>query len=740
MKFSLERFKSIDWKKFFVSHGEKVALGVVGLIVVFVLYKTKYATFTEKKPAEFVKAVSDNDLALTQAKWPVSEQLVYDKNYDVEALYKNNYREVKPDKFLYDGFPIVWAVHRRQEDIQEPTWFPVEDLEIYAGRMILELPTAGDNGMNPEDPLLAANNPTNPNDGQMSDAERRIREQRQAKKPQQGGEFGPGVGRGGPMGLNEGNPMLPSDQHLAGPMGMGDMGEGTGETGVVLNIRGMRYVAVRGVLPFAKQYKAVQKAQHDTHRKPVEEVVGIKDFEIQRKTAQPGSDPWGDPDKGWKTLDISLSRDVIQSAANFDEEIADWTQTSNVITSPLPSRLLWVWNSDWVGHKKIKSLSDKEQELRRMLNEQLVAMQKDQEATDALGRGGFATMTQDVRNLQEGVANDAGQRIKFRKNLAQQFNIGGEEGGQLPPGIDGILDQTNEIPEYMLFRYFDFDVEPGQAYRYRVRVVLNNPNYDKLPETLAAPDVGEGKTRYTPWSGISPVAILPDDSKFYVSDVIPGTRSREPKAKINLYQWLKQVGTTANQIVEVQIGQIIGQPAAVENTNPKAKEKWVDESLLVEVLRPYQSFKKEAMELLTKSAVVDLVDSPGKQGRDFHPDLKLSALQPTWQGEVRPLSQVLVVNEFGELENRNPIAQRQEQYLTKLALTIEQEDFLDLKKLGTFEAGDDPMSEGGSVDDLYGAGGGEDPMNDGAQNGRGRKRPSRPGTNPTRRGQGRSGA
>lgn len=123
---------------------------------------------------------------------------------------------------------------------------------------------------------------------------------------------------------------------------------------------------------------------------------------------------------------------------------------------------------------------------------------------------------------------------------------------------------------------------------------------------------------------------------------------------------------TANKIVSVQVGQIIGLPKP-EIDKDKSQ-------LLVNVLRPYQSFKGERVELATRDAVVDLVTPPGGPRSDFHQDIGIR--------EWKPISQVLILNEYGELQNRNPIAQFQERVLAKKFLNAVYAPWEYLKHLG----------------------------------------------------------
>ena len=57
-------------------------------------------------------------------------------------------------------------------------------------------------------------------------------------------------------------------------------------------------------------------------------------------------------------------------------------------------------------------------------------------------------------------------------------------------GIPGAqaMQAEDEIP-YYLFRFFDFTVESGKRYVYRVRLMLLNPNYEIPPRFLISDEL-----------------------------------------------------------------------------------------------------------------------------------------------------------------------------------------------------------------------------------------------------------
>ncbi|HVX14544.1 MAG TPA: hypothetical protein VHC22_25375 [Pirellulales bacterium] len=79
-----------------------------------------------------------------------------------------------------------------------------------------------------------------------------------------------------------------------------------------------------------------------------------------------------------------------------------------------------------------------------------------------------------------------------------------------------------EIIRYRLFRFFDFDVEPGKVYRYRVKLVALNPNYDLPTRFLTTPEDAQGIFREGPWSAPSPAVAVVDGSRLMAGNVVAG--------------------------------------------------------------------------------------------------------------------------------------------------------------------------------------------------------------------------
>ncbi|HEY2146782.1 MAG TPA: hypothetical protein VGH32_02525, partial [Pirellulales bacterium] len=101
--------------------------------------------------------------------------------------------------------------------------------------------------------------------------------------------------------------------------------------------------------------------------------------------------------------------------------------------------------------------------------------------------------------------------------------------------------QNPDAPQvpHKLFRFTDFDVEPGHTYQYRIQLVLRNPNFGQPPELLAIPQPKPLPYADTPWSEMSAPTTVPVLTKVIV-ETIERPKKGEPKAKAGVLAWLKK--------------------------------------------------------------------------------------------------------------------------------------------------------------------------------------------------------
>ncbi|HEY8503836.1 MAG TPA: hypothetical protein VIL46_04600, partial [Gemmataceae bacterium] len=114
------------------------------------------------------------------------------------------------------------------------------------------------------------------------------------------------------------------------------------------------------------------------------------------------------------------------------------------------------------------------------------------------------------------------------------------------PGVGGQLyNQANFDPqEYVLIRFADTDVRPGFSYLYRVRVVVENPNYQQT-DLVAKPSDAKKETLTSDWAEMKPEQRVQVPMESHLYAITPPEDLRQPlregEAMVQMQTWLEQV-------------------------------------------------------------------------------------------------------------------------------------------------------------------------------------------------------
>jgi hypothetical protein len=102
---------------------------------------------------------------------------------------------------------------------------------------------------------------------------------------------------------------------------------------------------------------------------------------------------------------------------------------------------------------------------------------------------------------------------------------------------------VEEAPKtkYLLFRFLDFNVEPGKYYRYQVKLVLANPNYQLDAAHLEKPSLAAGETRETTWSAPSQAIGVPFLDRYFVGGVKTLGNDGEPSVVVAERLWVPKL-------------------------------------------------------------------------------------------------------------------------------------------------------------------------------------------------------
>ncbi len=143
--------------------------------------------------------------------------------------------------------------------------------------------------------------------------------------------------------------------------------------------------------------------------------------------------------------------------------------------------------------------------------------------------------------------------------------------GDMPSGpaggpSQGDFEKSKE--DWLMIRAMDFDVQPDSMYRYRVRLVVANPNYGWENVTPGV-DVTTKELK-GPWSEITPSVNVPPDVATYALRKAPAaTDPTGEKVEFQVVKWSEDDGLTVVKKFEQGPGQIIGEKRSARIPDPK---------------------------------------------------------------------------------------------------------------------------------------------------------------------------
>lgn len=341
---------------------------------------------------------------------------------------------------------------------------------------------------------------------------------------------------------------------------------------------GYPFVSVRGLIDVPQQVRAYVDAIHQAY--PIaERAFEIIDFELERQR-NIGNSGWS----AWEAVDRSVYFDVVQSSGGIEPDVIDVALTDSTITGPLPQRLTGRWNKT-ATHPRLAEFTLTKEELERELEYLRALMQRAGQRPARPGviqKRGFAGLVQDVRAVQQSVFN-TGLRVQSSRpqfgtattsadrqmqQLLQEVVRDMRPGAVDPQLVQWVRARATAQRRYLLFRFLDFDVMPGETYRYRVRLEVLNPNFGRSLAVASNSTVVSGVTRRTPWSEATPPVMVDSLANYFLSGLEPAKVRPAVTARMHVYQYEPDAGTTAEHVLPVVPGQAIGGRARVSRPNP----------------------------------------------------------------------------------------------------------------------------------------------------------------------------
>lgn len=672
-------------KALFVDHGEKIGFGVMGLVVLLIMSGSRWMPI-EGTPQDILSKVEEGRKKISANNWTPDKGEQYAL---VDFVQEVSRLRQPPNVQQFEFSTSMFSpLYRKQELAKEPELLPVESLIATADRVILgksPAPVGGEglaadgampggapvDGANPALGFPGAARPVDQDDRFAPRVGTGAGAGGLPGAPGALGGAGPGSAHGGVGGTLAAAPLgrgaMPGSAHgggammpeLSGEM-YGGMGMGLGASGAEPD--GKLMIAVRGVWPIKSQLEKIQRALNLQSLNEASGYLNLIDFHLERQMAVAGTDPWSGP---WEAVNVETAMEVLNQSADYMADPVPPDIQDPVITFPLPPRLQGYWG-DLGTHPRVKSfqLSPEEMakeeaflsKLREEYEKAMAASGPKRPTAKGFASKGFASMSNNYRDMASMVMDVAAQDTNYGNEMYSGMGrgmmpgmsgmpgVGGMPGGQgaalmKPEDVKKRLSQMTAAGTFLLFRYFDFDVRPGMAYRYRVKLEIENPNRTKAPEQLVDPAIALGDTRETPASNISNPAVVPDKVDYFVKDVkrdpireALGVASKRALAILQMFEWDSEYGTmNADSISLTTLGQFVGESK---------------KSLRLDVSRNW--FKTTDVKFSSDDVFLD-ANGDFDLNPTNHPDLKLAA-----RSHVGAPAEILVATDTGELKVLDP--------------------------------------------------------------------------------------
>lgn len=681
MKKKLAGLKGFNAKEFLLNHGEKLGFGVGALVCLASLGLTSWSRY-EKTPYEIETKAKEAKTRILATTWPEDKRAAFGLQ-DFAGQAQAVRGPLSLTRYEYST-NMWWPLYRKQELAKETELLAVLDLQAKAGVFTLgiqpKMPSMdgmladGSGEMTADGSMPATGNAALPDDFDAQFSPVRSRGPA-ALGP---GAMAPGAmghGGGAPLGASSsGGPGMAHGDSFAPPassampmamdgsmMGSGEMmGMGMGMASG-LESRGERFISVRGVWPLWQQMEKMQRALNLQTTNDARNFLQLLDFVLERQTAVAGTDPWAGE---WEQVDIQRALEVLDQAYDYAIDDLSPEIIDTVITMPLPARLVGVWG-DYATHPRIENFKlppaelEKMEKLQQKLVDEFEKYRLEEEKRNIRPKG-FAARQRNIRSMAQTMFES-----DYASTFEQDMRATMQDDPTMRMQMPDLKNRLTAVGRLLLFRYMDFDVRPGYAYRYRVKLILRNPNYERPLDQVIDPSVAEGPDRETPWSNPSNAAVVPASVNYFLEDVdrdpvneLRPTASR-PLAKLDFFEWDAEVGTMIHDTVELKsYGQFLGEKK---------------ESLRLDVAKP--SFADTEVTFRSEDVLLDSL-ADVRLDPAVHPDLKL---RKDLRGHAGLVPEAVVVDSSGQLAALDPTTNDAKQKMLTTYVSRERAPFEALK-------------------------------------------------------------
>ncbi|MHB1561711.1 MAG: hypothetical protein ACYC61_30035 [Isosphaeraceae bacterium] len=328
--------------------------------------------------------------------------------------------------------------------------------------------------------------------------------------------------------------------------------------------RGYRWVAITGVLDHAKMLENYRQAL----KNPSIAHPNYARLDLERRTLQEDG-TWSD----WEKVDQGKNLDILDNLPYAEEELTPATVRPDNLVDPLPFLNAGLWEKVHIA---------------RFVSKEKLDLPKEPEPQQQgmAGMMGGGMMQNQMSSMMQ--QNTGAMQSAMQSQMKNQMSMmGGMMGGGMDGAMGGAMggmgssesagnfwkSEENQV----MIRALDFTAERGNSYRYRVRVVVYNPNVNR--DDVAHGVDTKDKFLEGPWSRATDAVTMPPDIEPYAVTYLPPSSQTGDKVRFEVISFNPTDGWTVPKRFEAGVGEIIGDTVRVavpRSDGSGAKQELID--------------------------------------------------------------------------------------------------------------------------------------------------------------------
>ncbi|SIN81018.1 hypothetical protein SAMN05444166_1010 [Singulisphaera sp. GP187] len=297
--------------------------------------------------------------------------------------------------------------------------------------------------------------------------------------------------------------------------------------------KGLRWVSITGVL----DYKTLRENYLTALKRKEVAYPHFKQVDIERQILQEDG-TWSE----WEQVDADKNHEILDNLPEHDEEWAPDPVRLEHLVDPLPFLKAGYWEKVHVAS--------------------LVPKEKKEVAKPQMG-GGMMPGMMEGGMMGPGMMPQEGM---------MNSRMGMMEGGMMPGMMDGMMggmggtasDDMSFVhneEETLMVRSLDFTVEPDTSYRFRLRIVVFNPNLKR--EDVAAGVDKNAIELFGPWSEPTELVSVPADVATYALQKVASVGTTD-QVQFEVTKWDPGNGVMVTRKFDAGPGDIIGSLFSVQ--------------------------------------------------------------------------------------------------------------------------------------------------------------------------------